>query len=168
MSLYRLGWLQNKSEKWENTSGVNMHINFSAQSRKEVEMLFNVCLNMFGGVAKSVSSVENFLQRHKVENVLSVTTVGSRRRFVYLSWLFLFARCGTSRNKGNQSPGLGFAEVGGGEQLNSRIIIIPFCQRRQTNERHTTGTRLMTRQTMETIMLSAMAKRSKATEEWRT
>lgn len=40
-------------EKWGNTSGVNMHINFSAQSRKEVEMLFNVCLNMFCGVAEA-------------------------------------------------------------------------------------------------------------------
>lgn len=66
-------------------------------------------------------------------NVLSGTTVGSRRRFVYLSSPLLLPRCGTSRNKGNQSPGLGFAGVGGrtAEQENYYHSLLPAT----TNER---------------------------------
>lgn len=45
-----------------------------------------------------------------------------------------------------------------GEQLNSRLIIVSFCST-ETMER-TTGTRLMTRQTMRTIMLSGRSARA--------
>lgn len=72
------------------------------------------------------------------------------------------------RNEGNQSLG---AKRERWKQMNSRLIIIFHRRHRTNDERHTTGTRLMTRQTMGTIMLSKMAKKDgkKCVEEinWR-